>query len=72
MVCVAMQCIVNEWMPIIGRLIVRLVKIYLKSDEIVPIVFILNLCKKMITTNETACLTPRSFSYVPVAAAIVP
>ena len=26
----------------------------------------------MITTNETACLTPRSCCYVPVVAAIVP
>ena len=43
---------------------------YLKFDEIVPIVFIL--CKKMIRTNETACLTPRSCCYVPVAAAIAP
>ena len=43
---------------------------YLKFDEIVPIVVIL--CKKMIfiTTNETACLTPRSCCYVPAAAAI--
>ena len=37
---------------------------YLKFDEIVPIVFIL--CKKMITRNETACLTPWSCCYVPV------
>ena len=43
---------------------------YLKFDEIVPILFIL--CKKMITTNETACLTPRSCCYVPVAAVIAP
>ena len=43
---------------------------YLKFDEIVPIVFIL--CKKMITTNETACLTTRSCCYVSVAAAIAP
>ena len=43
---------------------------YLKFDEIVPIVFILR--KKMITMNETACLTPRSCCYVLVAAAIAP
>ena len=45
-------------------------KMYLKFDEIVPSVFIL--CKKMITTNEKACLMPRSCCFVPLAAAIAP
>ena len=71
MVCVAMQCIL--WTKGCRESVDKLfgwLKMYLKFDEIVPIILIL--CKKMITTNEKECLTPQSCCYVPEAAVIAP